>query len=312
MSVLKVSHTSVGDHLKLVEAKFRRWNKAEFQPEFDRRIKELKTTQRDVPFNGRALLTIQLYRDLLARQCRKRIAIYADVARDTGNPIMLLEACLIGFEKRIRISLGAAIASLRVRTLRAARAVGLASSYLPNEARYVQLESDILDVVKSELGVLAAEGNLSHCINESALAAPADQRTSVGNNHTSTSVTSEVSQPGLQFIVQEVVDQRTRQTAAQGKLAEQIGHKPATETEDVVPRVDRKKRLSTQIDSPIAARRLEAYLESKLIRQTEFGIQVGTTDRTIRKFRETGRIGRDLFDKFAAAMGCTREELMKE
>lgn len=69
-------------------------------------------------------------------------------------------------------------------------------------------------------------------------------------------------------------------------------------------------RLRATITSPIAARRMEAYI-TKGLGQTEFANQVGTTDRTLRSFRKSGKIRRDIFDAIAKAMGTTRDELLK-
>jgi hypothetical protein len=72
-----------------------------------------------------------------------------------------------------------------------------------------------------------------------------------------------------------------------------------------------KKRLSAMVESPIAARRMEAYMTAKPIGQTAFANQVGTTDRTLRSFRATGRIRRDIFFNIAKAMGLKVDELVK-
>jgi hypothetical protein len=71
------------------------------------------------------------------------------------------------------------------------------------------------------------------------------------------------------------------------------------------------KRLRGTITSPIAARRMEDYMESKGTGATEFAGLVGTTDRTLRAFRKTGKLRRDIFDAVANAMGTTREALLK-
>ncbi len=78
------------------------------------------------------------------------------------------------------------------------------------------------------------------------------------------------------------------------------------------PRLTPPKRLTSMISSPTAARRLEAYLESKpLMDLTDFAIQSHTSDRTLRSFRKTGRVRRDIFEDIARAMGTTPEELLK-
>lgn len=71
------------------------------------------------------------------------------------------------------------------------------------------------------------------------------------------------------------------------------------------------KRLSATITCPNAARRMEAYLESKGMSQTTFANQVGTTDRTLRSFRQTGKVRRDIFDSIAKIMNIPKEELLK-
>src|SRR5262249_36815820 len=69
-----------------------------------------------------------------------------------------------------------------------------------------------------------------------------------------------------------------------------------------------KKRLRVTVRSPVAARKMEAYIESHG-GQTAFAIKVGTTDRTLRSFRKTGRVRRDIFDAIAGAMDTTPDEL---
>jgi len=71
------------------------------------------------------------------------------------------------------------------------------------------------------------------------------------------------------------------------------------------------KRLEASITSPIAVRRMEDYLKSKGMGLTEFAGKSCTTDRTLRKFRQTGKVRRGIFDAIAKAMGTTREALLK-
>ena len=82
---------------------------------------------------------------------------------------------------------------------------------------------------------------------------------------------------------------------------------------NVVPRVKAgaRKRLPASVTSQIAASRMEAYIESKVMSQTSFANQIGTTDRTLRGFRKTGKVRRDIFDAIATGMGTTPEELVK-
>jgi hypothetical protein len=71
------------------------------------------------------------------------------------------------------------------------------------------------------------------------------------------------------------------------------------------------ERLKATIESLPAARRMEAHLRSKGMGQTDFAIQVGTTDRTLRSFRRTGKVRRDIFGAIARAMNISNEELLK-
>jgi hypothetical protein len=78
-----------------------------------------------------------------------------------------------------------------------------------------------------------------------------------------------------------------------------------------VPASAKRSRLTSTINCPSAARRMEAHLQSKGMNQTAFASQVGTTDRTLRSFRQTGKVRRDIFDAIAREMGTTRETLLK-
>jgi hypothetical protein len=71
-------------------------------------------------------------------------------------------------------------------------------------------------------------------------------------------------------------------------------------------------RLSATITCPAAARKLEAYLNTHGLGLTAFAIQAQTTDRTLRRFRKSGTIRRDIFESIAHAMKMTKEELMGE
>jgi hypothetical protein len=64
-------------------------------------------------------------------------------------------------------------------------------------------------------------------------------------------------------------------------------------------------RLLSTIECPSAARKMEAYLSANGIGLTDFSSRAGTTDRTLRNFRKTGKIRRNLFAGIAKAMGIT-------
>lgn len=75
---------------------------------------------------------------------------------------------------------------------------------------------------------------------------------------------------------------------------------------------EKRERLKATVNSPIAARRMETYLKSNGIGQTDFAATVGTTDRTLRSFRRTGKVRRDIFESIATHMGTTKEALIRE
>jgi hypothetical protein len=72
------------------------------------------------------------------------------------------------------------------------------------------------------------------------------------------------------------------------------------------------KRLPSTITSLSAARKVEAYIVQHGIGQTEFATRAGTTDRTLRTFRKTGKIRRSIFEEIAKAMDTTKESLLKD
>jgi hypothetical protein len=78
-----------------------------------------------------------------------------------------------------------------------------------------------------------------------------------------------------------------------------------------VPAPPVRQRMSASVHAPSAAGKMEAYMNAKGLDQTEFAIQAGTTDKTIRKFRQTGKVKRSILDGIASAMGTSRQELLK-
>jgi hypothetical protein len=77
------------------------------------------------------------------------------------------------------------------------------------------------------------------------------------------------------------------------------------------PRPTAAKTKGT-IYAPKAITKLDAYLTKTQMSLTEFAGRAGTSDKTLRKFRQTGRIRRYIFDGIAKAMGLTREELLND
>lgn len=72
------------------------------------------------------------------------------------------------------------------------------------------------------------------------------------------------------------------------------------------------KRLKATVVSRTAARKMEKYLDCKGIGQTDFATTVGTTDRTLRSFRKTGKVRRDILESIAKHMGTTKEALLED
>jgi hypothetical protein len=77
------------------------------------------------------------------------------------------------------------------------------------------------------------------------------------------------------------------------------------------PQSAKSRRWKASVGTHAAARRMEAYIESKGLDLKGFARRAGTTDRTLRKFRKTGLVRRSVFDEIARAMGLTRDELLK-
>jgi DNA transposition AAA+ family ATPase len=56
---------------------------------------------------------------------------------------------------------------------------------------------------------------------------------------------------------------------------------------------------------------MQEFIDSQGMNQTEFAIRGGTSDKTIRKFRQTGKVKRSILTGIAAAMSISKEELLK-
>jgi len=83
--------------------------------------------------------------------------------------------------------------------------------------------------------------------------------------------------------------------------------KNTPEVRDAAPK---PSRLSSMIECPSAARKLEKFLSEKGISPAEFAIRAQTTDRTLRSFRKTGRVRRDIFGNIAKVMGTNSAKLL--
>lgn len=74
----------------------------------------------------------------------------------------------------------------------------------------------------------------------------------------------------------------------------------------------RSDRMPSTVHSPVAVERIEAFIDAKGLRQTEFASRANTTEKTIRKIRKTAKITRSMLDVIAKVPGITREELLKK
>lgn len=81
----------------------------------------------------------------------------------------------------------------------------------------------------------------------------------------------------------------------------------------ISPKAQRAKtrRWKASIGTKAAARRMERFINDKCTGNIkEFARRAKTTDKTLRKFRNTGRVKRSIFEDIARAMGITPEELL--
>lgn len=108
--------------LKLVESRHCAWYLKEVRPEQDRRIGELEN--QNLTSAGRAIHAFRICRELLERDVRGWIGIYADVARESGSSEMLSKQHLEEFRERIMFSVRSACGALKGSIERYARAAG--------------------------------------------------------------------------------------------------------------------------------------------------------------------------------------------
>lgn len=87
---------------------------------------------------------------------------------------------------------------------------------------------------------------------------------------------------------------------------------PSAVTERVLHLPSAPERLSSRVTSLVAAKKLEDYLKAKGMGLTEFATRAQTTDRTLRAFRKTGKVRRDIFENIAQVMGVTKDELLSD
>lgn len=100
-----------------------------------------------------------------------------------------------------------------------------------------------------------------------------------------------------------------RETALSAPIATQQAQAVKDEPTHSLARNRKPTRLAGTIRSLEAARRMEAFIESSTLNQTQFASHAGTTDRTLREFRRTGKVRRSIFEGIARVMGLTVAEL---
>lgn len=71
-----------------------------------------------------------------------------------------------------------------------------------------------------------------------------------------------------------------------------------------------RKRISRSIHSDKAARRMEAHIQGKGISQTAFAGMVEVDERTLRRFRSSGKVEKSVAQRIAEAMGISFDDLI--
>lgn len=71
-----------------------------------------------------------------------------------------------------------------------------------------------------------------------------------------------------------------------------------------------KARIPRSIQSEKAARKLEAYLDRKGLNQTQFARQINVNEKTLYRFRTTGKVGKTAAQLIAEGMSMTLEQFL--
>jgi hypothetical protein len=72
-----------------------------------------------------------------------------------------------------------------------------------------------------------------------------------------------------------------------------------------------RQRMSRSLGTPEAVQMVTQYLHHTQMTDTQFGNQFLTTDKTVRKFLNSGQMRRSNFDEMAKSMGLTSEQLLR-
>jgi hypothetical protein len=116
-----------------------------------------------------------------------------------------------------------------------------------------------------------------------------------------------VTEPDMRSTMETALEEQTKV-----RLAAAVKDLVKTRLSNPDTKEAKPKRLRATIESPSAARKLEAYLKREGLGLTDFATKAGTTDRTLRSFRKTGKVRRSIFEDIAKAMGTTKEALLKD
>jgi hypothetical protein len=71
-----------------------------------------------------------------------------------------------------------------------------------------------------------------------------------------------------------------------------------------------KRRIPRSIHSEPAARRMEAHIQAKGMTQTAFAAAVKVDERTLRRFRTSGKVDKSVAQRIADAMGITLDHFL--
>lgn len=69
-----------------------------------------------------------------------------------------------------------------------------------------------------------------------------------------------------------------------------------------------RQRIGRSLHSEKAAQRMEAYIQTKGITQTQFSVAVDADPKTLYRFRKTGKVEKSVAIRIANAMGITLEQ----
>lgn len=97
---------------------------------------------------------------------------------------------------------------------------------------------------------------------------------------------------------------------ARNSLRERAGLEPPPK-QHKKRRLPKASRIKASIGTKAAARRMEKFVDEKFLgNMQKFATLAKTTDRTLRKFRATGRVKRSILYDIAKAMKIEPEELL--